>query len=140
MEELCFCRFPNESGLRLLLACGGRWLDLDAVESSGNTPLHIICQRNKDPEIIKLLLRCGSHVDCVNKNGKTPFDYLNGEQIKALFPTRASPARLKCLCARILVHKSFNTDTSNALTSTLKKFVLLHDCSRAEYGSTKRKV
>ena len=34
----CFS-FPNKSAFQLLLACGSRWLDLDAVEhSNGNTP------------------------------------------------------------------------------------------------------
>ena len=131
-DVFCFRRFPNESGLRLLLACGGRSFDLDARELSfGDTLLHVICKRNKDPKIIKLLLNCGSHIDCVNEAGEIPLDYLDEQQIKAIFTTRPTPHRLKCLCARMIVNKSFNIDTSSALTSTLKKFVLLHNRSRA---------
>ncbi len=117
----------------MLLACGSRWLDLNAIESSsGNTPLHIICKRNGDQKIIKLLLNSGSHMDCVNKEGKTPLDYVNDKEIKALFTAKPTPDRLKCLCARIIVNKRLNTDTSSGLTSVLKKFVLLHSSLRTQ--------
>ena len=113
--------------------CGNRWLDFDAIESSfGNTPLHIICKRNRDQKIIKLLLNSGCHMDCVNKDGKIPLDYVNDKEIKALFRTKPTPDRLKCLCARIIVNKRLNTATSSALTSALKKFVFLHDSLRTQ--------
>jgi ankyrin repeat protein len=113
------------------LGCGSRWLDLDAIESCfGNTPLQIICKRNRDRKIIKLLLNSECHTDCVNEDGKIPLDYLNDKEIKALFTTKPPPDRLKCLCARIIVNKRFNTDTTNALTSSLKKFAFLHDSRR----------
>ena len=115
------------------MACGSRWLDLDAIESScGNTPLHIICKRNRDQKIIKLLLNSGCHMDCVNKDGKIPSDYVNDKEIKALFTTKPTPDRLKCFCARIIANKHLNTGTSSALTSALKKFVFLHDSLRTQ--------
>ncbi len=122
------------------MACGSRWLDLDAIGSLGDTPLHIICKRNRDPKIIKLLLNSESHMDCVNKDGKIPLDYVNEKEIKALFTAKSSPDRLKCLCARIVVNKHLNTGTSSALTSALKKFVSLHDGLRTQYDLTKRKL
>ncbi len=124
----------------MLLACGSPWLDLDAIEYFGNTPLHIICKIGSDQKIIKLLLNFGSHMDCVNKDGKIPLDYLNDENIKALFTTKPPPDRLKCLCARIIVNQRFNIDTSSALTSTLKKFIFLHSSLRTQYDLTKRKI
>ncbi|CAF3909515.1 unnamed protein product [Rotaria sp. Silwood1] len=134
-DTITHIKFPNEFGLRLLLTCGNRWLDLDAIESSfGNTPLHIICERNRDQKIIKLLLNFGSHMDCVNKDGKIPLDYVNDKEIKALFTTKSTPDRLKCLCARIIVNKRLKIGTSSALTSSLKKFVFLHDSLRIQYN------
>ncbi|CAF4886499.1 unnamed protein product [Rotaria sp. Silwood1] len=134
-DTITHIKFPNESGLRFLLTCGNRWLDLDAIESSfGNTPLHVICERNRDQKIIKLLLNFGSHIDCVNKDGKIPLDYVNDKEIKALFTTKSTPDRLKCLCARIIVNKRLNIGTSSALTSSLKKFVFLHDSLRIQYN------
>lgn len=110
-------RFPNESVLRFLLAYGYHWLDLNARESLfGNTPLHIICKKHVDQKMIELLLNSGSHIDCVDKNGKTPFDYIIVKKIK-------NPDRLKCLCARIIVNQRFDCK----LTLFLNKFVFLHD-------------
>ncbi|CAF2832718.1 unnamed protein product [Rotaria sp. Silwood2] len=132
-DTITHIKFPNESGLRLLLDCGSRWLDLDAIEPSfGNTPLHIICKRNGDQKIIKLLLNSGCHMDCVNKGGKIPLDYVNNKEIKALFTTKPTPDPLKCLCARIIANKRLNTGTSSALTSALKKFVFLHGSLRTQ--------
>lgn len=122
-----FFRFPNQSGLRLLLFCGIRWLDVNARESTlGSTPLHLICTKNPDENIIELLLNNGSHIDCINKVGKIPFDYLNDKRIKTLFETKRTPNRLKCLCARIIAEKHFNTSDSNIFTSALNKFIFLH--------------
>jgi ankyrin repeat protein len=111
----------------LLLSCGNRWFDLDAIESSSaNTLLHIICQGNGDKKIIELLLNSGCHMDCVNKDGKIPLDYVNDKETKGLFTTKPTPDRLKCLCARIIANKRLNTGTANALTSALNTFVFLH--------------
>ncbi|CAF3913540.1 unnamed protein product [Rotaria sordida] len=109
-DTIIHIKFPNESALRLLLACGNRWLDLDEIESSSSdTPLHIICKRNRDQKIIKLLLNSGCHMDCVNKDGKIPSDYVYDKEIKALFTTKPTPDRLKCFCARIIANKRLNT-------------------------------
>ncbi|CAF2867396.1 unnamed protein product [Rotaria sp. Silwood2] len=134
-DTITHIKFPNESGLRLLLTCGIRWLDLDAIESSfGNTPLHIICKRNRDLKIIKLLLNFGCHMDCVDKDGRIPLDYVYDKDFKALCTTNSTPDRLKCLCARIIVKKRLNISTSSTLTSSLKKFVFLHDSLRSQYN------
>jgi hypothetical protein len=117
-------RFPNESGLRLLLACGSRWLDLDAIElTNGNTPLHLICHGSQDRQIIQILLNSGCHIDCVNKHGKTPVNYIKNLQTKSLLVPKSIPLNLKCLCARIIVHQQLNT---NYLGTSLNKFLHIH--------------
>ena len=120
-------RFPNKSALQLLLACGSRWLDLDAVEHfSGNTPLHRLCMDSDNPDMFELLLKSGCHTDCVNKEGRTPFDYIDDPDLKALDPSKKNPSKLKCLCARLIAKERLDMDRLGALTSVLNKFVVLH--------------
>jgi hypothetical protein len=127
-------RFPNESGLRLLLTCGSRWLDLDAIEPfHGNTPLHIICYRTQDRKIIELLLNAGCHIDCVNKHGKSPIDYVKNKQTRTLLSTKSAPLNLKCLCARMIVKKRLNINTFG--TSALNKFIILHGGSFIQHDN-----
>jgi len=97
------------------------------MESSyGDTPLHLICRGTEDRQIIELLLNSGCHIDCVNKDGKNPLDYLSEKKIRALLMSKSTPACLKCLCARIIVNKCLNTETLGSSTSVLNKFILLH--------------
>jgi hypothetical protein len=115
------------SGLRLLLACGSRWLDIDAViPFNRNTPLHLICQGTKDRQIIELLLNSGCHRDCVNKYGKIPADYVEDDKIRALLIPKPIPLNLKCLCARIIANEGLNADSLGPSTSALNKFIILH--------------
>lgn len=125
----------------MLLACGSRWLDLNAIECCfGHTPLHLICKRSANEKIIGLLWNSVSHPDSVDKDGKTPFDYLNNKQIKALFTTTTIPDRLKCLCSRIIVNQRLNTVATSELPLTLKNFVCLHDSRRLQYHFERKKT
>jgi hypothetical protein len=120
-------RFPNESGLRLLLVCGSRWLDIDAAEyNDGNTPLHLICQGSGDQQIIQLLLNSRCHIDCVNKHGKTPVNYIEDIKTKSLLVPKPTPSNLKCLCALLIVNQRLNTDCLGTSISPLNKFLDLH--------------
>lgn len=111
----------------MLLVCGNRLFDIDAMEDSEkNTPLHLICQHTNDRQIIEILLKCGSHMDCVNKHGKTPIDYIQDKEIRALFMPKQIPWNLKCLCARMIANNQSNTKSLEGLTSSLNKFVILH--------------
>ncbi len=109
------------------MACGSRWLDIDAMESSdGNTPLHIICANTRDRKIIKLLLNAGCHMDCVNKDGHTPVDYVKDKETRALLIPKPIPSNLKCLCARIIANKQLNTECLGVSRSNLNKFIIMH--------------
>ena len=111
----------------MLLACGGRWLDVDAAKHSDeNTPLHITCLQSNNQKILKLLLQSGCHKDCVNKYGMTPLDYLRDPEWRSFFSYEQSSLKLKCLCARFIVKERSNINWLNALTPTLSKFVVLH--------------
>ena len=124
---MVFFRFPNKSALRLLLACGSRWLDLDAVEhSGGNTPLHLLCMNSTNREVLELLLKSGCHTDCVNKDGRTPFDYIEDPELKTLDPLRKNPSKLKCLCAHFIAKEHLNMNELGPSRSMLNRFVVLH--------------
>ena len=126
-SSIVFFRFPNESAVRLLLACGSRWLDLDAVEySHRDTPLHLLCMNSNNREILELLLKSGCHIDCVNKDGLTPFDYIADPELKTLDSFKKNPSKLKCLCAHRVVKEQLNIDWLRSSKSTLNKFVFLH--------------
>ena len=102
-----------------MLACGSRWLDLDAVEhSGGNTPLHLLCMNSYNPDMVELLLKSGCHIDSVNKIGLTPFDYIEDSDLKALDPSRKNPSKLKCLCARLTAKERLDMDGLGASTSS----------------------
>ena len=114
-------------------------LILDAAESlNGNTALHTICKRTEDPTIIKLLLNAGCHIDCVNKYGKTPLDYVIHQDTKALFMPTSTPGHLKCLCARVIANTDLNTTIFGPSTSVLNKFIIMHGslCTDKETSSS----
>ena len=127
LNHFLLSRFPNLAAFRLLLHCGRQYLCYDAVDfSKGNTALHYLCQDSNDKEFIKLLLDCGFHVDCVNKYGHLPIDYVKNDEIKTLLMSTTNPSRLKCLCARMIAQQCFDTEYLEPLTSYLNEFVLLH--------------
>ena len=130
---MVFFRFPNKSALELLLACGSRWLDVDAVEhSGGNTPLHFFCGTSTKREVLEVLLKSGCHTDFVNKYGLTPFDYVADRELKTLDPSGKNPSKLKCLCARLVAKEQLDLNRFGASTSVLNKFVVLHGAHSEE--------
>ncbi|CAF1272907.1 unnamed protein product [Didymodactylos carnosus] len=126
-DTISFLKFPNASGLRLLLACGYRWLDLDVVEwLDGNTPLHLICCGSEDQEIIELLVNARVHIDCVNAYRKTPVDYVENEMTRAFLMSKLTPPHLKCLCARVIANKRLDTSILGPPSSVINAFISLH--------------
>ena len=124
---IIFARFSHEAAIRLLLACGSRWLDLDAVESSHrSTPLHRLCEQSDKRQLLELFLKSGCHPDGVDKRGRTPFDLIHDAEMKSIFPSERTPTKLKCLCARLVAQQRLNIDCMGTSDSALRKFVVLH--------------
>lgn len=48
--------------------------DIDAVNSSGDTALHLAAKIGSEPDVIRFLIESGSNVNLVNKNGETALD------------------------------------------------------------------
>jgi hypothetical protein len=123
-------RFPNEAGLQLLLKYGSRWLDINAMDSEGFTPLHIACRGGVSPTMIELLVHYGSHMDSVDVHGRTPVSYTKEESIIQLLTPRSNVHHLKCLCARVIAKDDLKRSLMDLLPSDLTKFVVLHDARR----------
>lgn len=124
---LIIYRFPNESALRLILACGRPWLDLDAVESSmNNTALHMLCHTSKNQKMIQLLLDAGAHIDYVNRFGFTPLIYATSPETKAFLKSKSTPSHLKCLCSRLIADKQMDKSVFGSTKSKLNMFITLH--------------
>ncbi|UJR38713.1 hypothetical protein I4U23_031378 [Adineta vaga] len=119
-------QFPNRSALKLLLIYGSSWLDINARNELGNTPLHSACQNIIDPTIIEILINVGCHIDCINKQNKTPLDYLTNPNIIRILQPISKPSELKCLCARLIVETYSNIDSLQLINSSLHKFIALH--------------
>ena len=77
-------------------------------------------------DILELLLKSGCHIDCVNKDGATPFDYIDDPELKALDPSRKNPLKLKCLCAHLIAMEQLDVNELGASMSVLNRFVALH--------------
>ncbi|CAF1384452.1 unnamed protein product [Rotaria sordida] len=123
--------FPNVPALQLLLTCGHRWLNIDAVELiDGCTALHLACIQSTELAIIKCLVNAGAHIDCVNYYGVTPKDCSDNKTTRAFLDSKTFPHRLKCLCARLIADKRIKTTEYDLLTLQLNEFVLLHDCRK----------
>lgn len=109
------------------MICGNPWLNLDAVESRhGGTALHSVCAQSGQREILEILLKSGSHRDCVDRYGHTPIDLINDVEMKSVFLCERIPSKLKCLCARLIAKQRLNIDRWESSTSALKKFLVLH--------------
>ncbi|CAF4049904.1 unnamed protein product [Rotaria sp. Silwood1] len=101
-------RIPNVSAVKLLLAYGKRWIDVDDLdEDRGDTALHIISRSTSSNSqdlltIIEMLLNAGAHIDFINYYGRTPLDEAVNSDVQMLLQSKQTPPRLKCLCARLI--------------------------------------
>lgn len=122
-------RFPNAQGVYLLLTHGAQWLDVNTMDSMGNTSLHIVCKETTpNQKVIGLLLYFGAHLDCRNKDRKQPADYvLRQPHVLALLRPKVEPSRLKCLCALKIIQEKLKDDQGlSLLPSSLQTFLHLH--------------
>ncbi|CAF5010358.1 unnamed protein product [Rotaria sp. Silwood1] len=127
--------FPNIQVIRLLLHCGHRWIDLDAVDRiSGNTALHRIASSWTEVNaiaIIDLLINAGAHIDCINNYNEMPINVAKTTKVRSLLQSKQKPPRLKCLCARLITNQQINYDSVWPVQTALNRFVVMHgDLSR----------
>lgn len=118
--------FPSHTLLSMFLNCGA---DIDALDSSRNSPLHIICnarlnesQENLRQEMIKDLLVRGAHCDIANSKSQTPFSLSTGQTLNTL--TSHSNITLRCLASRCI--RQYRIPYKNSIPQCLEAFVDLH--------------
>ena len=116
-------RYPSLETARLLLQCGA---DINAVDSRGNTPLHVFVSNetsNDDEAIFRLICDSGAHLDSVNTLGETPCDCASDPMIKQLLNIQMQ-LNLKCSCARLIRRE--NLSFRDQLALPLVHFVEKH--------------
>jgi ankyrin repeat protein len=86
--------------VRTLLQCGA---DVNAIDTTGNTPLHVLASNSSicDETILQLLCNAGAHLDYTNALGETPIDTALNSNTNQLLKTKTELS-LKCLCARLI--------------------------------------
>ena len=121
------CMYPCLKTTQFLIRAGA---NLNARDSSGDTPLHVAGSfqaENGDlktqTEILRTLLVAGSHGDFANKKGQTPLDVAaSGEAQKVL--KAKEDIRLKCIAAKAV--KKLNLEYCGVVPKTLEYFVDQH--------------
>ncbi|CAF1536024.1 unnamed protein product, partial [Didymodactylos carnosus] len=124
--------FPSSSAVQLLIDSGG--IDVNAVDSRKNSPLHLIASydqiiENTDERfltiqlIIKLFNDTGCHWDLPNEDGNTPIQCAHSDIIKIFMKSRQRLS-LKCLMAKMI--KNSEIDYYQHLPERLCIFVELH--------------
>lgn len=115
------CTFPSMEVAQVLIDVGA---DVHTTDLQGNTPLHVAASnRPCKPEIIKLLLNEGAHLDACNKDHKTPMQLLHGMSIYDIVPPM-SFINLQCLAARKVV--KCGIPYKNHIPTKLAAFVDIH--------------
>lgn len=121
-------RFPNAQSLYLLLSHGRQWLDVNSMDSHRNTPLHVHCQNQPDPKIVRILLHFGAHLDSMNSDRRTIVDIVRQKPtILSVVQPIVVPLNLKCLCAHLILKANLTEKFLDENFSTsFKHFLLLH--------------
>ncbi|KAH6945748.1 hypothetical protein HPB50_009743 [Hyalomma asiaticum] len=119
-EEAHVHVFPDASLAALLLDCGA---DVEAVNDSRSTPLHVAALRNNFvPDVVQTLLRYGAHLDRRNANGNQPHRMLAGISECVLNPLQH--ISLQCLAARKIVERRI--PFAGEVPSALENFIRIH--------------
>ena len=120
-------KFPNEKLCKLLVKCGA---DVNAVDESHNTPLHLIVRYNKPISdfmtlysIIMALTEHGAHIDMSNGQGQTASDVAT-TGVAEIIIRKQRQLSLKCFAARVVRKK--NIDYRGHVPTSLESFIEMH--------------
>lgn len=125
------CRFPCSSTSSLLIKCGA---DVNAFDSKRNTPLHIIVKYQRPitdflnlHSIIMCLIDNGTHLDCVNCDGNTPYEAATTGVTEIILRTQ-SRISLKCIAARAV--QRYTLPYQGLVPLNLERFIEMHGVPR----------
>ncbi|XP_026199216.1 protein fem-1 homolog C [Anabas testudineus] len=114
------CKFPSLTVASILLECGA---DVNSRDEDDNSPLHIAAS-NGHPDIMNLLISCGTHFDSTNAFQQTACDLLDEKELARNVIQPINHTTLQCLAARAIVKHSLNYRGN--IPEKLEAFVLLH--------------
>lgn len=122
------CTFPSIDVIRLLLEVGA---DPQATDDDRNTPLHVAAtSRPVKPDVLRMLLDHGSHLDACNADGRTCAQLLEikpGLLNAVAITDIVNPldfTTLQCLAAKVIVNT--NIDYERSVPKRLAAFVAMH--------------
>ena len=125
-----FVSYPCIKTVHLLLFCG---VDVDAMDSSRNTALHILVRNSETDDTIAVIdllsNNAGAHLDFANYEGNSPMEYhdelsLNTRKMVKRLQGKMGVRSLKCHCARRIKYGRLPYETY--LSSSLVNFVYKH--------------
>ncbi|RXN28612.1 fem-1 -like protein [Labeo rohita] len=114
------CKFPSFQVASILLECGA---DVNCRDEDDNSPLHVAASNNH-PDIMNLLISCGTHFDSTNSFKQTACDLLDQKEMAKNLIQPINHTTLQCLAARAIVKHGL-TYRGN-IPERLEAFVLLH--------------
>ena len=93
------CKLPCVETMKLILHAGG---DVNAVNTEGNTPLHLAVKfKPAEPEEVEilremllLLLDIGADPKLANKNGQTPLDSCETDEARRILSEKGRPSAM----------------------------------------------
>ncbi|KAI4821117.1 hypothetical protein KUCAC02_029065 [Chaenocephalus aceratus] len=112
--------FPSLTVASILLECGA---DVDCRDEDDNSPLHIAAS-NGHPDIMNLLISCGTHFDSTNAFQQTACDLLDEKELSRNIIQPINHTTLQCLAARAIVKHSLSYRGN--IPEKLEAFILLH--------------
>lgn len=114
------CKFPSFQVTSILLECGA---DVNCRDVDDNSPLHVAASNNH-PDIMNLLISCGTHFDSTNSLKQTACDLLDQKELAKNLIQPINHTTLQCLAARAIVKHGLAYRGN--IPERLEAFVLLH--------------
>ncbi|XP_056094285.1 protein fem-1 homolog C [Rhinichthys klamathensis goyatoka] len=114
------CKFPSFQVTSILLECGA---DVNSRDQDDNSPLHVAASNNH-PDIMNLLISCGTHFDSTNSFKQTACDLLDEKEMAKNLIQPINHTTLQCLAARAIVKHGLAYRGN--IPERLEAFVLLH--------------
>lgn len=112
--------FPDPGVTHLLLEAGA---DVDAVNHTDCTPLHVACTRsNYHQTVVEILLSAGAHIDRRSASGNHPQTLLSSISECTILPMQF--VSLKCLAARKVQENRI--PIQGQVPVSLEEFVRIH--------------
>ncbi|XP_073978331.1 protein fem-1 homolog CG6966 isoform X3 [Rhodnius prolixus] len=116
------CRFPSTTLVNALLKVGA---DVNALDDSGSTPLHVAARSRPCPSaMVQALLAYGAHLDAIDGNGNSFAKLLSHDQPLHKICNPLRHTTLACLAARTV--RTNNIPFVGAIPKHLEPFVLQH--------------